>query len=275
MPASVLLLSKTKELRQAISAILAKWKPDQLYYKVEVLSCDQVKRQCKVRFEDKTEHIIDCENMHIQLNLEWLQDKYIVCSVCDNSASDHPNVIIVCDTCSQGFHVQCHKPNINVKYVEDENIDWSCSTCDEIYKLSLKQATKKPKLAKYSPKIKSPAKKPVRENPRKRLRQDKSKDAPEVEVASEKDSQTMDGKTEDASHQENLVVTNEIEVATSEGDEEVQKTKETAPETKDRRKRKVEIPKSDKVKSRKLIDAIDTNTFIEKLCAGKPPVAPA
>lgn len=369
MPASVQLLSKAKDIHRAIESVLAKWKPDQQYYKVDVLSCDLVKRQCKVKFEDKTEHVVNCEDMHVQIKLEWLQDKYIVCCVCDSGASDHPNVIIMCESCSQGFHVRCHKPNIGEKVIEDENVEWVCSTCDDIYQNSLKLANKKTKTTATS-KARSPNKitkkskdsskkrtssqassnksqsqdktkskdaakartsnrrasrdKPVTnddindaaeadqtdqeidveteptnsapkksssqssrtvskrqdkeperviEKPRKRARQDKLKATDVIEktdMIGEKDPENVESQIDDAETQENLVVTNEIEVVTSEEDEEVEKRKQpVAADSKDRKKKKTDITKSDKVVLRKNIDVIDTNTFIDSIASRK------
>lgn len=122
-------------------------------------SCDEKHRKCTVVFEDKFEMQIGANNVHIQLDLDELKsDDNIVCCLCDDGASEAPNEIIICDTCQQGYHVQCHEPKVDREQVhlEDDLVEWTCATCkyisaqalaqqasDEAAEQAVAQATKK------------------------------------------------------------------------------------------------------------------------------------
>lgn len=126
--------AKGDQKGNAVLSVLAKW-TDGLYYRVEqVKTCDERARKCSVVFEDQFEMQTSADNVHIQLDLDLLTDEHIVCCVCDGGASDAPNEIVICDTCQQGYHIQCHEPKVDreLARLEDDLVEWTCATCKYI-----------------------------------------------------------------------------------------------------------------------------------------------
>lgn len=115
--------------------LLAKW-TDQLYYKATLIRLDKNQKKCLVRYEDGTEAWSSKQDVHMQLTLK--ESSEIVCCVCDREDSEQPNFIVLCDTCQQGYHQNCHSPRIDSNVIDgssDEGAlsnEWVCKTCDYI-----------------------------------------------------------------------------------------------------------------------------------------------
>lgn len=133
MPAS---LKHLTDKKLNLSSLLAKWK-DGLFYSAIVIKVDKNTKRCLVSFEDGSEIWLQNRDLHIQLSLDELgDDDDIVCSVCDDGASEPPNEIIICDICQQGYHQKCHTPPVDSSKIDetdtDDHKDWFCATCSYI-----------------------------------------------------------------------------------------------------------------------------------------------
>lgn len=126
-----------------IEVLLAKWHEDGLYYRVKLVSCDKKNNKSLVKFEDGQTHPIDNKDLHIQLDLENVADDKIICSLCEQGDWTEPNVITICDSCQLGYHVGCHKPPIEPAFLEDEDREWFCETCLDIFHPERKRKQRK------------------------------------------------------------------------------------------------------------------------------------
>lgn len=153
MPAALKHLASLDKLD--VTGILAKWSEDGLYYNVKVIEYNDKKNECKVMFEDSTISWIKAKDLHLQLSPDKLTEGNIICCICDDGRSELPNEIIMCDTCEQGYHVECHVPKIdrNKAKLNDEESHWYCTTCEKISAVESTQdsdKTKKPKTIRKS-----------------------------------------------------------------------------------------------------------------------------
>lgn len=150
--------------KRLVTCVLAKWS-DGLYYKVDrVKECNKAKKQCLIVFEDQVETWTQVSDVHVQLEFEALgDDNNIVCCVCGDGQSVAPNEIVMCDACQQGYHIDCHEPKVDRAQVhlEDDLVEWTCSTCEyissQLKKLKVKTPRKSsPSSARSSPKPSAP-----------------------------------------------------------------------------------------------------------------------
>lgn len=130
-----------------ITSLLARW-TDQMYYKIEVLECDIEARRCLSKFEDGIQKWMGADELHAQLNHKYLASTdAIICCACDKEVSERPNEIVLCDTCQQGYHIDCHDPPINrILYkldYDDVETEWICSTCQDIISKNPRKPTPK------------------------------------------------------------------------------------------------------------------------------------
>lgn len=132
MPASSHHLANLKQLGQGVVSKLARWNADSRFYSIDILNYDESNQKCSVRFEDNYECLLHRMDIHLQLVLGYIDDEQIVCCICDGGNSVAPNELILCDVCQQGFHLQCHQPNVDRSLLDDENNEWLCSTCKQL-----------------------------------------------------------------------------------------------------------------------------------------------
>lgn len=142
MPASLKHLSGP---RSNVKSILAKW-ADGKYYTCEIIEINLEKKRCLVKFEDETKSWLNTSDLHIELAIDNVDDDDdIICCICDDGTSQEPNEIIMCDGCQQGYHVTCHRPNIDRNRVklEDDLDEWICSTCYDIIERAKSQQARR------------------------------------------------------------------------------------------------------------------------------------
>lgn len=149
MPASLKHLSGPQG---NIKSILARWS-DGKFYRAVKRELDVQSKKCLVKFEDGLEAWLATTELHLELAIDDIQDEDIVCCVCDDGTSAEPNEIIMCDGCQQGYHVQCHQPNIDRERVklEDDLVEWFCSTCDQLIALAKNKPVKIRAVANKTP----------------------------------------------------------------------------------------------------------------------------
>lgn len=131
MPVSIKHLSNIHIINDEATCVLAKW-TDGLYYKVNVRECNKKKRKCQVEFEDGYKCWMDAIDLHAQLDLDNIKDSDIVCCICDLGHDVPDNKLVLCDICQQGYHSKCHQPNITEDFVDDDETDWFCKTCESL-----------------------------------------------------------------------------------------------------------------------------------------------
>lgn len=174
MPSSSHHLANIKKLGPGVISSLAKWSEDSLHYKVDVLKFRDSDQKCKVKFEDNYECWLHRNDIHLELALGFIKDDQIVCCICDGGKSEAPNELILCDVCQQGFHLQCHKPNIDRSLLDDENNEWLCSTCNQLCAQSknVVQDVPKRRAKSVTPKKTTPKKtSPKKTSPKNKLKQ--------------------------------------------------------------------------------------------------------
>lgn len=128
MPASSTILANFEQVRQFVDVLFAKWHLDGLYYQVKWKQFDEI-RGCLVEFTDGTGTWLKPKDLHIGFvsELEGIDDKFVLCCICNDGKDQAPNNIIMCDTCNQGFHIQCPKPHVPTEAVTLD--EWHCDTC--------------------------------------------------------------------------------------------------------------------------------------------------
>ncbi|ELU17305.1 hypothetical protein CAPTEDRAFT_187445 [Capitella teleta] len=89
------------------------------------------KDQCFVHLENKSKIWVAFEDLHVHNKYRGnckRKEEEIVCCLCRGASSEHPNEIVLCDGCGQGFHQLCHNP-----VIEDDALmldtPWSCRLC--------------------------------------------------------------------------------------------------------------------------------------------------
>lgn len=129
MPASTKFILKAYRGHKAVECVLARWS-DSKYYRVMVKRYDAKRANpfCVV-FEDGIESWLSREDIHLQLDPDHFDVSQIVCCQCEKDDEDESNVILICDTCEQGYHVNCHKPLVPEDTIGDSDTEWACSTC--------------------------------------------------------------------------------------------------------------------------------------------------
>lgn len=131
MPVAVKHLEKPGS--KHVDFYLAKWS-DGLFYKAQVLEHDQEFKRCLLKFEDDTQHWMGIDGIHAILDTKHFKsESSILCCICNDGKSEEPNLLLICDLCQQAYHVECHKPAIDLELVkpDDLNVPWSCATCSE------------------------------------------------------------------------------------------------------------------------------------------------
>lgn len=115
------------KLKHSLVTVLAKWH-DSRYYLCKVLKV--LPGRALVKFEDHVESWMNREDLHCQLNIDLIPESKIVCCHCDAGCTDPPNEIYICETCQQGYHVECE--GIDRKLYDSDDDDWTCNTCQAI-----------------------------------------------------------------------------------------------------------------------------------------------
>jgi hypothetical protein len=180
MPASIRHLKQVFARGNMPVVLFAKWPEDNLYYVVALLKLDEKKAKCLVKYEDGTECWVGRHDLHLQFNTTvypYNEAEEIFCCLCEKGHSREPNEIILCDVCQQGYHQECHMPEIRQVEIDNSNQEWSCQTCSYIMsQLDPIAKTSTPKF-KTRPKKKSPTRAvAIREVPKKQNRIKLSRD---------------------------------------------------------------------------------------------------
>ncbi|XP_064649583.1 PHD finger protein 19-like isoform X2 [Lineus longissimus] len=106
--------------------VLARWS-DGLFYLGNILTVDDAKERCCIRFEDDSEYwslFKDIQRGIVQID----PTSDIYCRMCHTGKSDSPNEIVLCDGCGIGYHQQCHKPVIQSSILKPD-VSWVCRNC--------------------------------------------------------------------------------------------------------------------------------------------------
>ncbi|XP_060567350.1 uncharacterized protein LOC132726099 [Ruditapes philippinarum] len=114
---------KKKYLFSRNDEVLARWH-DGLYYLGNILRIDDRSKKCLLRYEDKSEYWSLFKDIH-----RVLKEEEMTCCICLSDVSEPPNEIVLCEYCLQGFHQQCHNPNIGCGKIVDPDEPWYCRTC--------------------------------------------------------------------------------------------------------------------------------------------------
>lgn len=82
---------------------------DGCYYLGTVVAVDSIREQYLVKFGDNTQSWSGIKNLQ---RPKPKQEDLLLCVVCKKSSSKDSHEIVVCDTCSRGYHQHCHNPTI-------------------------------------------------------------------------------------------------------------------------------------------------------------------
>lgn len=122
--------------------LLARWS-DGLYYLGVICDVYDHKLQCEMKFEDDSKFWVHYKDLHRiedtndtdgkstpKLDEDAADEESdVTCVLCRDGTSDPPNEIVLCDKCGQGYHQQCHLPNIDDTVLKDEEVPWQCRDC--------------------------------------------------------------------------------------------------------------------------------------------------
>lgn len=103
--------------------VLAQWH-DGLFYLGKILKIDEKNQKCLLRYEDNSEYWSLFKDIHRDL-----KEEEMICCICLSDVSEPPNEIVLCEICLQGFHQQCHIPNISSGKIVDPDEPWYCRKC--------------------------------------------------------------------------------------------------------------------------------------------------
>ncbi|XP_052790457.1 uncharacterized protein LOC128224585 [Mya arenaria] len=121
--------------------VSARWH-DGRFYLGKILKIDDSNQRCLLRYDDDSEYWSLFKDIH-----RVLEDDEMICCVCLGETSEKPNEIVLCEYCLQGYHQQCHRPEIEDDTIADPNDPWLCRNCVFLSTVRLGGAIKTGKLA--------------------------------------------------------------------------------------------------------------------------------